>query len=95
MELKALAARLGIPEYPQALEEIYRTLPADFRVLLVSGEDDPVGNYGRGVREVASRLEKQGRRVTCLLYPGARHEILNDFTYETVRNDILAFLRDP
>ena len=30
MELKALAARLGIPEYPQALEEIYRTLPDAF-----------------------------------------------------------------
>lgn len=72
----------------------YCTLPADFPILLVSGEEDPVGNYGRGVREVARRLETQGRRVTCRLYPGARHEILNDFTYETVRDDILAFLRD-
>ncbi len=70
----------------------YRTLPASFPILLVSGEDDPVGNYGRGVREVARRLGEQGKTVTCRLYPGARHEILNDFTYETVRDDILAFL---
>jgi alpha-beta hydrolase superfamily lysophospholipase len=59
----------------------------------VSGEDDPVGNYGKGVREVARKLSAQGREVTCKLYAGARHEILNDFTYEAVREDILAFCR--
>lgn len=71
----------------------YRDLPAGFPILLVSGEDDPVADYGRGVREVARRLAEEGKTVTCKLYPGARHEILNDFTYEEVRDDILAFLR--
>ena len=71
----------------------YRALPATLPILLVSGEDDPVADYGRGVRKVARRLEAEGKTVTCKLYPGARHEILNDFTYEEVRADILAFLR--
>ena len=70
----------------------YRQMPATVPILLVSGEEDPVGNYGRGVQKVEAKLRKQGKPVSCILYPGARHEILNDFTYKTVRDDILAFL---
>ena len=69
----------------------YRTVPASLPILLVSGEDDPVGNYGKGVKEVEAKLKGQGRDVSCKLYKGARHEILNDFTYETVRDDIIEF----
>lgn len=63
------------------------TLP----ILLVSGEEDPVGNYGKGVREVEEKLRKRGKNVSCKLYNGARHEILNDFTYEAVKEDIINF----
>ncbi len=62
-------------------------------ILLVAGEDDPVGNYGKGIREVEKKLKKRGHNARSILYTGARHEILNDFTYEDVKNDILAFLR--
>lgn len=61
-------------------------------ILLVSGEDDPVGNYGSGVLQVEKRLRKQNHDVKCILYKGARHEILNDFTYEDVKRDIIEFL---
>jgi alpha-beta hydrolase superfamily lysophospholipase len=61
-------------------------------ILLVAGEDDPVGNYGKGVREVEKKLIKRGHDVKCILYKGARHEILNDFTYDEVKKDILNFL---
>lgn len=69
----------------------YRGIPDSLPVLLVSGEEDPVGSYGKGVREVEAKLKKQGKTVSSVLYKGARHEILNDFTYETVRDDIIAF----
>lgn len=69
----------------------YRGMQKTLPVLLVSGKEDPVGNYGKGVKEVESKLGKQGIDVRCKLYEGARHEILNDFTYETVRNDIVEF----
>lgn len=69
----------------------YRNISKSIPVLLVSGEDDPVGNYGKGIREVEGKLKKQGINVSCTLYKGARHEILNDFTYNTVRDDILHF----
>lgn len=69
----------------------YRNISKSIPILLVSGEEDPVGNYGKGVREVASKLKKRGAKVSCTLYKGARHEILNDFTYETVKRDIVEF----
>lgn len=69
----------------------YRGIPKDMPVLLVSGEEDPVGNYGKGVREVEAKLRAEGISVSCRLYPDARHEILNDFTYETVACHIAEF----
>lgn len=70
----------------------YRGIPKSLPIMLVSGEDDPVGAYGKGVKEVEAKLKKQGINASCVLYKGARHEILNDFTYETVKSDILGFI---
>ena len=61
-------------------------------ILLVAGSDDPVGNYGKGVRQVEKRLRAKGHDVECHIYEGARHEILNDVSKNAVRNDILEFL---
>ena len=72
----------------------YKSFPRDVPVLLVSGKDDPVGNYGKGVCEVNERLKNSGVSSEIVLYPEARHEILNDFTYDKVKEDIFAFL-DP
>ena len=69
----------------------YEELPKSMPILLVSGEDDPVGNYGKGVAEVYDKLKSYGFNTECILYKGARHEILNDFTYEQVKSDILKF----
>ncbi len=71
----------------------YKNLSKELPVLLLSGEDDPVGNYGKGVRQVHAALLAQGLSADCILYEGARHEILNDNTYERVKADILAFLQ--
>lgn len=70
----------------------YKNMPK-IPVLLVAGSDDPVGNYGKGVREVETKLKKRGHDVKCILYKGARHEILNDFCYDDVKKDILEFIK--
>jgi len=70
----------------------FKNMPTDLPVLLVSGEDDPVGNYGKGVLEVEEKLKKQGKSARAIIYKGARHEILNDFTYEDVKKDIIGFI---
>lgn len=69
----------------------FKNISSELPILLVSGEDDPVGNYGKGVRDVEAKLKAEGKDVSCILYSGARHEILNDFTYDSVKNDILNF----
>jgi alpha-beta hydrolase superfamily lysophospholipase len=69
----------------------FKNVSDDMPILLVSGEDDPVGNYGKGVHDVEAGLVKQGKRVECKLYKGARHEILNDFTYRETFDDIVKF----
>ena len=62
-------------------------------ILLISGEDDPVGGFGKGVRTVEKRLQQAGLKdLTTVLYPNMRHEILNELEKETVWKDILAWL---
>ena len=71
----------------------YIDMPKNLPVLLVSGSEDPVGNYGRGVREVYDKLIKNGQKnVTLHLYENCRHEIHNDTCAEQSRNDILEFI---
>lgn len=70
----------------------FSSLPKDLPILLVAGQDDPVGNYGKGVTTVYARLQKAGYAVTCHLYPGARHEILNEPCYDQVLGDIRFFI---
>lgn len=62
-------------------------------VLLLSGEMDPVGNYSLGVKEVYDKLIKTGHSLTEMkIYPGVRHEILNEVNRQEVYNDINDFI---
>ena len=65
----------------------------DTPVYLFSGDRDPVGGNGAGVRKVYGYFEKQGTRdLTMKLYPGGRHEMLNELNREEVYADVLAWL---
>lgn len=67
--------------------------PKGLPLLLVSGEEDPVGANGRGVREVAEAYRRAGLKdVTMSLYPHARHEILNEVNREQVVSELLAWV---
>ena len=62
-------------------------------VLFFSGDHDPVGNNGSGVKRVAALFRAAGvRDVTLRLYPGGRHEMLNECNREEVYADVLAWL---
>ena len=71
-------------------ESLDKTKP----VLLTSGAEDPVGEYGAGVKKVYDLLKAQGVKVQLKLYDGYRHEILNDDCRDQVIADIKAFINE-
>lgn len=66
----------------------FREFPMGLPTLIVSGESDPVGGFGKGVRYVYDNLKKNGASVQLKLYPEARHELF----METNRNEVFADL---
>ena len=79
-------ARVGEAEHARAM-------PRDLPLLLASGDHDPVGAMGAGVRRVATMYRHCGvREVALILYPGARHELLNETNREEVTADLLAWI---
>ncbi|MCR4676334.1 MAG: lysophospholipase [Sphaerochaetaceae bacterium] len=67
-----------------------KSLPADLPLLVISGEQDPVGNNGKGVAKVCELYRNAGiADVTLKLYEGARHEILNETNRAEVTSDLL------
>lgn len=61
-----------------------KRVPTTLPLLVISGDADPVGGWGRGVRTVAERLENSGHEVTLRLYHDMRHEIFNEQDKEQV-----------
>ena len=48
-------------------------------ILLISGQDDPVGDAGKGVQAIYNRMKKTGmENVTLKMFPGARHDLLHE-----------------
>lgn len=79
-------ARVGEAEHARAM-------PRDLPLLLASGDHDPVGAMGSGVRRVATMYRHCGvREVALTLYPGARHELLNETNRDQVTADLLAWI---
>lgn len=67
----------------------YEKVPKDLPIYLIAGKEDPVGNYGAGVKTVFEELKKTGHtKVTMKLFDRMRHEILNEFGKEEVMINI-------
>ena len=70
----------------------YSDVPKSMRIRLIAGTDDPVGNYGKGVREVYEKLVATGHEnVSIRLFDGLRHEIHNEDERFDVYRDIIDF----
>lgn len=70
-----------------------RRIPKDLPILLVSGDQDPVGEEGRGVLRAEALLRRAGvRQVETKLYPGCRHELVIEKNRLQVAGDILAWM---
>lgn len=69
-------------------------IPAEMPILIASGDKDPVGNKGKGVKKLYDVYKQNGlKNVDMKLYPQGRHEILNEMNrmivFEDIRNWIL------
>ena len=71
-----------------------RQMDREMPVLFVAGDKDPVGSCGKGVRQTYDAFRAAGMRdCTLKLYPGLRHEILNEKAYTTdITKNIEAWL---
>ena len=64
-------------------------------VYFMSGDGDPVGDYGKGVERAYKAFCDAGLHdVFMRLYPGGRHEMLNETNKEQVYQDILSWLNE-
>jgi alpha-beta hydrolase superfamily lysophospholipase len=67
---------------------------SDLPLLLASGTDDPLAGGGELIELLGQRYRDAGLTdVTVTLYPGGRHEILNETNRDVVTADIIAWLR--
>ncbi len=88
--LKDMMSGLRYIQEPAHLQRMRKDMP----VLFVSGSDDPVGGYGKGVKQTARAFHEAGmENVTVRLYPLCRHELLNEFNKEEVMDFVLQWIR--
>lgn len=65
----------------------------DLPIFMISGEEDPVGEYGNGVRKAEELYKAAGiKNMTVKLYPNDRHELTNELDKDVVMKDILDFI---
>ena len=74
-------------------EKYLSAMPKDLPILFVSGQDDPVGSFGKEVEASVNSVKKVGcKNVEMKLYPNDRHEILNETDKEQVYLDLYNWL---
>lgn len=88
--MKSMMTGLIFIQKGKNLDSMNKDLP----VLFIAGEEDPVGQYGAGVRMANEKFIRHGmQRTCCILYPGCRHEIHNELDKEKVYADLLNWIR--
>lgn len=70
----------------------FSAFPKDIPALLLAGDADPVGNYGKGVKNVYNKMCEYRCQVSMKLYEGDRHELLNETNRTEVYADILEYI---
>jgi alpha-beta hydrolase superfamily lysophospholipase len=69
-------------------------LPANTPVYVFSGDKDPVGLFGKGVLQLISNWKTAGvKDISYKLYPGGRHEMLNEINRTEVLDDLVYWMK--
>jgi alpha-beta hydrolase superfamily lysophospholipase len=71
----------------------FNKTPKTLPIFIFSGDKDPVGEMGEGVKRVTENYKKAGiKDLTLKLYEGGRHEMLNEVNKEEVQQDVINWL---
>lgn len=74
-------------------EHNLKKMPKGLPVLIISGGNDPVGDFGKGAAKVYEKFKEIGmKNVSFKLYENLRHEIINEINRDVVYSDILRWL---
>lgn len=73
-------------------KEYAQSINPETPIYLYAGDNDPVGKNGKGVAKLYNYYKDLGvKDLTCKLYPGGRHEMLNEVNRDEVYADVLAY----
>lgn len=72
------------------VKEISPKLP----ILIIGGSDDAVGNFGKGLTNLAKLYKKYNLNAKLIICENMRHEILNEKDNQKVYNDVLNFFEN-
>ena len=86
-----LFSGLRVIRQPHRLESV----PPEMPIYAFSGEQCAVGEFGKGVHRLLDTYADAGlHQVTSKLYPGGRHEMLNEINRDEVIDDLGTWLDD-
>lgn len=64
-------------------------------ILSITGVDDPVAGFAKGLRDSVNNLKRVGYRdIRTIVYPEMKHEVLNELGNKKVYGDVLMFLNE-
>ena len=63
-------------------------------MLLISGAEDPIGNYGKGVDKTEQFYRTLGYKTEQILFDGGRHEMLNEINKHQVYDTLISWLEN-
>jgi len=74
-------------------KKVIKKTPSNLPILLACGENDPVGNFTEGVKEVYKKYKSCGiKDIELKIYFQGRHEIFNEINRNEVYGDMLRWM---
>lgn len=89
-----IAKLFGLPDALRLYGTPSAGVAPDVPILIVSGADDPLSR-GDGLRRLGEAYRRRGvRDVTVRIYPGARHELLNEINRDEATGAIITWITE-
>lgn len=63
------------------------------KILVVSGQDDPVSNEGADIQKLKELFDKYKLKNKVIIYPKMRHEIIHEDNKKQVYEDLITFIK--